>query len=61
MYLHMPAAMRKAVDDFTKAYNDLKANGMTSPEIDLYSFAEFNTLLGFEDVWDFERRHVETP
>lgn len=42
-----------------KAYKDLKANGITSPEIDLYSFAEFNTLLGFEDVWDFERRYAE--
>ena len=42
-----------------KAYKDLKANGITSPDIDLYSFAEFNKLLGFEDVWDFERRYAE--
>ncbi|MDO1583412.1 isocitrate lyase/PEP mutase family protein [Rhizobium oryzicola] len=42
-----------------KAYADLKDNGITSPEIDLYSFAEFNKLLGFEDVWDFERRYAE--
>jgi 2-methylisocitrate lyase-like PEP mutase family enzyme len=42
-----------------KAYKDLAANGITSPGIDLYSFAEFNKLLGFEDVWDFEKRYAE--
>ncbi|WP_377298305.1 oxaloacetate decarboxylase [Rhizobium sp. SGZ-381] len=42
-----------------KAFKDLKANGITSPDIDLYSFAEFNKLLGFEDVWEFERRFAE--
>lgn len=42
-----------------KAYKDLAANGITSPEIDLYSFAEFNKLLGFEDVWEFEKRYAE--
>jgi 2-methylisocitrate lyase-like PEP mutase family enzyme len=40
----------------TKAYGDLLKNGETSPDIDLYSFAEFNKLLGFEDVWEFEER-----
>jgi 2,3-dimethylmalate lyase len=42
-----------------KAFKDLKAHGETSPDIDLYSFAEFNKLLGFDDVWDFERRFAE--
>jgi 2-methylisocitrate lyase-like PEP mutase family enzyme len=42
-----------------RAFKDLKAKGETSPDIDLYSFAEFNKLLGFEDVWDFERRFAE--
>lgn len=41
------------------AFKDLKTNGITSPEIDLYSFAEFNKLLGFEDVWEFDRRYAE--
>lgn len=42
-----------------KAYKDLAAHGITSPDIDLYSFAEFNKLLGFEEVWDFEKRYAE--
>jgi 2-methylisocitrate lyase-like PEP mutase family enzyme len=27
-----------------------------SPKIPLFSFSEFNTLIGFEEVWEFERR-----
>ncbi len=40
----------------SKAYADLAKNGETSAGIDLYSFAEFNKLLGFEDVWAFEKK-----
>jgi 2-methylisocitrate lyase-like PEP mutase family enzyme len=43
----------------TSAYGDLMKNGETSPDIDLYSFAEFNKLLGFEDVWEFEQRFAQ--
>ncbi len=49
-------AMGAALD---KAYADLLKNGETSPEIDLYSFAEFNKLLGFEDVWAFEKKFAQ--
>ena len=27
-----------------------------SPELPLFNFGEFNSLIGFEDVWAFERR-----
>lgn len=43
-----------------QAYGDLLANGETTDAIDLYSFAEMNQLLGFEDVWAFEKEWVET-
>ena len=49
-------AMGAALD---KAYADLLKNGETSAEIDLYSFAEFNKLLGFEDVWEFEKKFAQ--
>jgi 2,3-dimethylmalate lyase len=26
----------------------------------LYSFAEMHRLMGFEDVWSFDRAHAET-
>lgn len=41
------------------AYRDLQKNGHTSADIDLYSFAKMNTLMGFEDVWAFEEKWVE--
>jgi len=42
-----------------KAYSDLAKNGVSSKDIDLYSFAEFNKLLGFEDVWAFEKKYAQ--
>jgi 2-methylisocitrate lyase-like PEP mutase family enzyme len=42
-----------------QAYADLHAHGETSADIDLYSFAEFNQLLGFQDVWDFEKKFAQ--
>jgi 2-methylisocitrate lyase-like PEP mutase family enzyme len=53
-FLSAGAALRKA-------YGDLHAHGETSADIDLYSFAEFNKLLGFQDVWDFEKKFAQTP
>lgn len=42
-----------------RAYGDLAKNGETSAEVDLYSFAEFNKLIGFEDVWAFEKKFAQ--
>jgi len=42
-----------------KAYADLLANGETSSSIDLYPFSEFNKLIGFEDVWAFEKKYAQ--
>jgi 2,3-dimethylmalate lyase len=43
------------------AYADLLANGATTDSKAMYSFAEFNKLIGFEEVWAFERKYAETP
>lgn len=43
----------------TKAYADLQKNGESTAVIDLYSFGEFNKLLGFEDVWAFEKKFAQ--
>lgn len=40
------------------AYTDLKENGTTTPRTELYSFEAFNTLIGFEEVWEFDRTHA---
>jgi 2-methylisocitrate lyase-like PEP mutase family enzyme len=40
-----------------KALNTLKTSGTShSPDLPLFSFSEFNSLIGFEEVWEFERR-----
>jgi 2-methylisocitrate lyase-like PEP mutase family enzyme len=39
------------------AFSVLKTEGTTaSPKLDLFSFQEFNRLIGFEEVWEFERK-----
>ena len=43
-----------------RAYTDLKQNGTTTDVVPMYSFSEFNKLIGFEDVWEFERRYAES-
>jgi 2-methylisocitrate lyase-like PEP mutase family enzyme len=51
-FLSMGAALQRA-------YGDLAKHGETCGEINLYSFAEFNKLLGFEDVWAFEKKFAQ--
>lgn len=39
------------------AFKILKEEGTSnSPNLSLFPFKEFNTLIGFEDVWEFERK-----
>ena len=45
-----------------KALNTLKTNGTSnSPDLPLFNFREFNGLIGFEEVWEFERRWARNP
>jgi 2-methylisocitrate lyase-like PEP mutase family enzyme len=34
----------------------LKSKGTSNGEVPLFPFADFNHLIGFDEVWDFERR-----
>ena len=49
-------SMAKALES---AYADVRDNGTTTDAEAMYSFAEFNKLIGFEDVWAFEKRYPE--
>jgi 2-methylisocitrate lyase-like PEP mutase family enzyme len=44
----------------TTAYADLKEHGTSTAAAPMYSFADFNELIGFKDVWEFERKYAET-
>lgn len=39
-------------------YTDIKENGQTTQTSNLYSFADFNDLIGFNDVWEFEKKYA---
>jgi 2-methylisocitrate lyase-like PEP mutase family enzyme len=40
----------------------LKSQGTShSPDLPLFNFDEFNALIGFEEVWEFERRWARPP
>lgn len=42
--------------------NLLKHEGTSlSPDVPLFDFSEFNSLIGFDEVWDFERRWAREP
>ncbi|MBL0966695.1 isocitrate lyase/PEP mutase family protein [Blastomonas sp. UPD001] len=43
-----------------KVLRDLKEKGIGQPE-GLFDFSEFCSLIGFEDVWAFERKWGRTP
>jgi 2-methylisocitrate lyase-like PEP mutase family enzyme len=43
-----------------KALRNLKDNGVGEPE-GIFDFNEFCSLIGFEDVWDFEKKWAPAP
>jgi len=56
--IHPAAGFLSAAAALQTAYADLKANGINTDRTELYSFAEFNQLIGFEDVWAFDQRYA---
>lgn len=39
------------------SYSELKEAGTNTGETPMYSFADFNQLIGFPDVWEFEKKY----
>ena len=39
-------------------YDDIKVNGTTTERSNLYDFGAFNRLVGFEEVWAFDKRYA---
>lgn len=54
------AALLGAAAAMRRVYQQLKDSGSTSG-LDLHDFGAFNSLMGFEEIWSFEREHAETP
>jgi 2-methylisocitrate lyase-like PEP mutase family enzyme len=55
-------ALLAATHAMRQAYAQLRAHGSSSGmPVPLMPFGELTTLMGFEEVWAFDRRHAETP
>ncbi|MEM5470270.1 isocitrate lyase/PEP mutase family protein [Hoeflea sp. AS60] len=58
-----PAATGLAAAAAAEAVLKLLKNEGTSlsPDVPLFNFSEFNSLIGFDEVWEFERRWARDP
>jgi 2-methylisocitrate lyase-like PEP mutase family enzyme len=55
-------ALLAAVDAMSKVYGELQTTGSSAGTVvPLYDFAALTRLMGFEDVWAFERAHAREP
>jgi 2-methylisocitrate lyase-like PEP mutase family enzyme len=52
------SAFLAAAAALENVYTDLKQNGRTTNSSKLYSFEDFNRLIGFEDIWEFEKKYA---
>lgn len=56
------AALLAAVHAMAGVYGHLEATGSSlGTSQPLYDFADLSLLMGFQDVWDFERNHADRP
>ncbi len=54
------SALLAAIQAMAGVFGHLKATGSTvGVPVPLYDFAELSLLMGFQDVWDFDRDHAE--
>ena len=54
-------ALLASVQAMTQVYEHFKSSGSSVQNpVELYDFGELSKLMGFEDVWEFEKRFIET-
>jgi 2,3-dimethylmalate lyase len=55
-------ALLAATEAMRAAYAQIRQHGSsTNLPVPLMPFSDLTKLMGFEEVWDFDRRHAETP
>ena len=60
--IHPVAGLLAAAAALRRVYRGLREPGsLVDAGPDIFPFAEFNKLMGFEEIWEFERRHAEHP
>lgn len=54
------AALLASVQAMTQVYKHIKNTGSSvGAPVELYDFTELTKLMGFEDVWEFDKRHAD--
>ena len=58
---HWLKTLLAGVQAMTQVYQQFKDTGSSAKgSTPLYDFADLTKLMGFEDVWAFEKRYAET-
>lgn len=57
--IHPVTGLLAATRALEQVYGDLQRPGGTGAGQDLYSFAEFNRMIGFEEIWAFEKKYAD--
>lgn len=57
--IHPVAGFLAATAAIEKTYIGLKESGQVPSLVDLYPFSKFNDLIGFPEVWEFDKRYSD--
>jgi len=57
--IHPVAGFLSCAAGLDKAFNDLKTHGTVTERTPMYDFSEFTEMIGFPDVWAFEKRYAQ--
>lgn len=57
--IHPVTGFLAAARSLEKSYSCLREGGDLDKSLDLYPFAKFNELIGFPEIWDFDKRYAK--
>jgi len=57
--IHPAAGFLSCAAGLDKAFKDLKEHGTVTDATPMYDFSEFTNMIGFPDVWAFDKRYAE--
>lgn len=57
--IHPAAGFLSCAAGLDKAYSDLQKHGTVTEDTPMYVFTEFTNMIGFPEIWAFEKRYAE--
>lgn len=57
--IHPAAGFLSCAAGLDKAYTDLQKHGTVTEDTPMYVFSEFTNMIGFPEIWAFEKRYAE--